>query len=188
MTIPQISIRQEPTLLSIEAGRGRQNIEQSRPSMNMRQVQPELRMETTNGYLEVNQQRMWDAMGLGGHLNVMSRIYSAASDIAMRGIARRVEDGNRLAQIHLGGNPLMDMAADWRRSFSEFEFRGPASVLNIDMRYTPSKLSIDVTDGRVDLDVQVNRPVHHYELGRLNIYVSQYGKVEITPPTIDATI
>lgn len=185
MTIPHIQIRQTPARLGIDADIGKQSLEQKPADIDMKQIKPQLHIETTRGNLDINQDRAWDALALGGNLETMSKIYSMASDMALQGLAKIVERGNRMADIHLGGNPIAEFALDWQRTFPEFDFKGEASFDNVDITYTPAEVNIDVTPGRVELNVQVNRPTHHYERGKLDIYVSQYNKVEITPPKID---
>lgn len=188
MRIPHIQIRTQDALLSIDADMGKQHLEQPRAAIDMKQVKPEQHFRTEAGRLEINQDRVRDALAVGNHLETMSKIYAMAPDIALQGIARIVEKGNQMASIHLGGNPIAEMAREWQRTFPEFDFRGEASFDNIDIRYIPSELSIETTPGRVELNVQVNKPIHQYERGKLDIYLSQYPKVEIIPPRIDQTV
>ncbi|NIK79342.1 hypothetical protein FHS15_004502 [Paenibacillus castaneae] len=188
MQIPHIQMHSINAMLSIDADIGTQHLEQPRPTVDMEQIRPEQHFKTTNGRLEINQDRVWDALALGNNLETMSKIYSMASDIALQGIARIVEKGDQMASIHLGGNPIAEMAREWKRTFPEFDFRGPASFDNIDIEYTPSELSIETTPGQVKLNVQVNRPIHEYERGKLDIYMSQYPKVDIIPPEINQLI
>lgn len=188
MEIPQIQIRQQNAVLYIDADIGKQYLEQPRASVEMKQVQPKQHFSTSRGQLEINQDRAWDALGFGNSLESMSKIYSMASNMALQGIARIVEKGDQMAAIHLGGNPIAEMARDWQRTFPEFDFMGEASYDNIDLNYIPSELSIETTPGRVEMNVQVHRPIHQYERGKLDIYMSQYPKVEIIPPKIDELI
>lgn len=185
MQIPQIQIHLQHAKLYIDADIGKQHIEQPQATVDMEQIKPEQHFHTTKGRLEVNQDRAWDALALGNSLETMSKIYSMASNIALQGIARIVQKGDQMASIHLGGNPIAQMAQDWKRSFPEFDFVGEASFDNVDLHYTPSELSIDTTPGRVNMNVQVNKPILEYERGKLDIYMSQYPKVEITPPQIE---
>ncbi|MGO4346876.1 DUF6470 family protein [Paenibacillus sp. MCAF9] len=188
MQIPQIQIRTQDAALSIDADMGKQRLEQPAATVDMEQIRPEQHFQTTKGRLEINQDRLWDALALGNNLQTMSKIYSMAADIALQGIARIVEKGDQMASIHLGGNPIAEMARDWKRTFPEYDFRGEASYDNIDIEYIPGELTIDTTPGRVDLNVQVNKPIHEYERGKLDIYMSQYPKVEIIPPQLDQLI
>lgn len=185
MQIPQIQMTLQNAVLSIDADIGKQHLEQPRATVDMEQIRPEQHFKTTSGRLEINQDRVWDALALGNNLETMSKIYSMASDIALQGIARIVEKGDQMASIHIGGNPIAEMAREWKRTFPEFDFRGEASFDNIDLHYTPSELTIETTPGRVNLNVQINRPIHEYERGKLDIYMSQYPKVDIFPPQID---
>lgn len=188
MAIPQIQMRLQHAALSIATERGQQRLEQPRPTVNMKQGHAVQRFSTTNGRLEINQDRVWDALAIGSHLETMSKIYSLSADLARQGVGRIVEAGNQMAAIHLGGNPIASLAVNWQRTFPEFDFRGAASFDNIDLRYIPAQLSMETTPTKVQLDVQVNRPIHEYQRGKLHIYMSQSPKVEIIPPQIDRVI
>ncbi|GBF76283.1 hypothetical protein PA598K_04738 [Paenibacillus sp. 598K] len=187
MNIPQIHIQQTPARIGIEAERGAQQLEQPRATLQMKQVRPQLDIQRNEGRLEVNQERAWDALALGKNLETMKKIYSMASSMALKGLGRVVEQGNRMAAIHHGGNPIADSAMDWKRTFPEFDFRGAASVDNVDIHFIPDQLSFRVERGRIDIQTEVNRPVHHYERGKLSIYMEQYNRVDITPPQVDRT-
>ncbi|MCR2806735.1 DUF6470 family protein [Paenibacillus soyae] len=188
MQIPTLDIRLQHAKLSIDADPGIQDLQQPRASVNMRQVRPEQHFSTTRGTLEIDQEKAWDALALGNNLETMSKIYSQASNIALQGLGRIVEKGNQMAAIHTGGKPIASMAKEWKRTFPEMDFRGPASIDNVDVYYTPGNLNIETTPGRVELDVRVNAPIHHYERGKLDIYMSQPPSVIITPPQIDSRI
>lgn len=188
MEIPQIQIRQLTAQLSIDADNGRQHIVQPRATINMRQIRTEQQYSTTPGQLDINQDRVWDALSVGNHLDTMKRIYSNASNLALQGIARIIEKGDQMAAIHLGSNPIATMAREWQRTFPEYDFAGEASYDNIDFHYTPSELSIKTIPGQVQMDVEVNRPIYEYERGKLNIIMSQYPKVEIIPPQIELLV
>ncbi|WP_168123428.1 DUF6470 family protein [Paenibacillus sp. HB172176] len=185
MQIPQIQMTVQNALLSIDADAGVQHIQQPRATIDMKQIRPEQQFETTQSRLEVDQDKAWDALALGNNLETMSKIYSMASDMALRGLARIVEKGNRMAAIHEGGNPIAENARDWQRTFPEFDFRGPASCDNVDIHFTQGGVTINTIPGRVEMNVQVNKPILDYDRGKLDMYVSQYGKVTITPPQID---
>lgn len=187
MLIPQIQIQQQPAQISLESPRGRQQLEQPRPDVQMQQIRPELQMERVGSRLEIDQERAWDALALGKNLATMTKIYSMASEMALRGLARVVENGNRMAAIHLPGSPFAEQALDWKRTFPEFDFRGPASVDNVDLYFDPGEVRINAIPGRVELEVGINRPEHMYEPSKVNIYMQQYGKVEIIPPQLDIT-
>ncbi|WP_270166224.1 DUF6470 family protein [Paenibacillus sp. SYP-B4298] len=180
MNIPQIQIRQEYGRIGINADNGTQEIEQPRPTVEMQQRSAKQTITRNRRGLEIDQERAWDALALGNNLKVMSKIYSMGKDIALKGIARRISEGKQLGDLTRGGNAIADISKDWRERFPEFDFRGPASSLNVDLSYTQDELNIDVERGGVDIDVQVNRPVHRYERGKLDIYMQQWPSINIT--------
>jgi hypothetical protein len=187
--IPQIKIHQEYAKLGINADIGTQHIEQPRATLEMQQIRPQLHIHQSLGHFEIDQDKAWDALALGGNLKTMSRIYSMASDIALQGLQRRVEEGNRMADLTINSNPFAEFAQNWRRTFSEHAIiAGPASYDNVDVEYIRGDFSIDVDPGRVDINARVNPPIHEYERGKLDLYMLQYNKVEFTPPVINLEV
>ncbi|WJH36312.1 DUF6470 family protein [Paenibacillus sp. CC-CFT747] len=185
VSIPQLQIRQQYGRIGIDADPGRQSIEQPKAEVQIKTTPAKLDIHSPQGELEIDQSRAWDALGKGNILESMHRIYSQAHEILLQGIAHRVEYGNRLADISKPGNPIADNAEQEAYHFPEFDYYGPASMDNVDIRYTAHKPEIQVTEGRVDINVIPHKPVIEYIRGKLDIYMQQYPKVEYIPPTID---
>ena len=185
---PQIQIRQTPAKLGIDADLGKLDIKQPRPAFEMRTTLPKLRMKQPPGKLRIDQSRAWDALGLGNNLETMHRIYTAARQVALRGIARRVEEGNQLAAIHLPTNAIADIAEQQATNTNKLDFVGYASVDNVDIFYTARKPVVEVNEGSVRIDTYPQRPEIHYHRGKLDMTMLQYHKVDIIPPQIDRMI
>ncbi|OMF35835.1 hypothetical protein BK133_10315 [Paenibacillus sp. FSL H8-0548] len=189
MSIPQIQIKQQMAQIGMSAERGKLKLEQPEASIKMKQVNAELQISHTDGRLEINQDKAWDALGLASPTTVMNRIYTQAKSIALNGIARRMQDGDRLGNIaqSQGNNPIPSMAKDWRDKKTNFNVSGPASYLNVHVNYSEGQLSIDSKEGYVDRTVEVNSPINRSTIGQLDIYMRQRASVEITPPQINTT-
>lgn len=185
ISIPKMQIKQETALIGIDADLGTQDIKQPRPTYEMQTERPQQDIRQPRGELEIDQSRAWDALGQGPILQAMSRIYSQCHDIAMQGIAKIVEDGNRMAAINLGGNPIAEIAKELSTEHSEFDYYGEASIDNVDITYTPHQAEINLTNGKININVQVNAPEIEYNRGKLDIYMKQYPKVEINVSQID---
>ncbi|WP_409343775.1 DUF6470 family protein [Paenibacillus sp. MBLB4367] len=185
---PQIQIRQQPALLGIDADLGKQDIVQPRATFEMTTERPQQDIRQPRGDLDIDQSRSWDALGVGGVLQTMSRIYSKAPEIALQAIARIAQDGDRMAKIHIKSDAFKELAQNIRLEFGNFDVVPPTEYDNVDITYTANKADINVTDGRVNLNTQPNRPEISYNRGKLDIYMMQYPKVEITPPSIDYTV
>jgi len=186
--IPRIQIRQQFAKLGIDADIGRQELRQPPATLTMRTTPRKVTIIYRSPDLVIDQSRAWDALGLGGILEAMTRIRAQAKRVALDGIARIAEKGDRLAAIHLPTNAIADIAQEEAHRFYEFDYFGPASMDNVDIRFTTYKPEIHFSGGDVNIDVRVNRPVHNYYRGKLDIYMQQYAKVEIIPPQIDALI
>lgn len=187
MTIPfpQLQIRQEYAQLGIDADLGTQRMEQPRPTFELRQNHAKLHIRQPLGRFEIDQDRAWDALAVGGNLETMSKIYSMAPEIALKGLRRRVEEGNRMADITIKSNPFAEFAKDWRRTFEEYaQIAGPASYDNVDLEYIRGDFSLDAELGAIELNARVNQPVHEYTRGKLEIGILKYNLVEITPPPL----
>jgi len=185
VSIPQIQIRQQFARLGIEADIGKQELEQPRATLEMETTPVKVEITYRNPDFRVDQSRAWDALGLGGILETMKRIREEARNVALQGIARIVENGNRMAAIHREKNAIADIAREQSFAFHEFNYLGPASYDNVDVYITTYPPVIEFHGGGLEINVQVNPPVHRYHRGKLDIYMMQYPKVDIIPPQID---
>ncbi|PZE19430.1 hypothetical protein CBW46_018485 [Paenibacillus xerothermodurans] len=149
-----------------------------------------LEIHTQQGHLSIDNTDWRDALGDGPHLEAMHRIYSTCKQIALQAIAKKVEDGNIMAAIHTRRNAIAELAVESTNDVDNFQFMymGDASYDNIDIRYQPATVHIQVQQGQVDMDVQVNRPEIQYYRGKLDIYLSDYPSVEIIPPQVNLKI
>lgn len=188
MTFPSIQIRQTFARLGMDADLARIEQRQPKATFELRQVPAQLSIESPKGELSIDQSKAWDALGRGGVMEAMNRIYGQARDVFLQNLARNVEQGNRLAAIHKGGNPIAENAMELVFTFPEFNYYGPASYDNVDVYYTAHKPIIEVNQGGVELYTEVNRPELTAHRGKLDIYMLQYANVEIIPPVIDARI
>ncbi|NEW08852.1 hypothetical protein GK047_22915 [Paenibacillus sp. SYP-B3998] len=187
LSFPQIQISQQYGKIGIDADLGRQEIQQPRATQELITTPSVMEIDSNPGHLFIDNSKWHDALGHGPFLEVMNRIYSQSRSIALQGIAKIVEDGNRLAAIHTGENVVAALAKESTEDidFSEYMYMGDASVDNIDIRYEAGELTIQFQPARVEHNVTINRPQIDYHRGKLDIYMLQYPKVEIIPPQID---
>ncbi|MDF2721740.1 MAG: hypothetical protein K0Q59_1415 [Paenibacillus sp.] len=181
MELPKIRYRLHHAQLHIDADLGKYDIKQPRPTFELKRVDPKLDIRQPAGDLQVDSSKARDALAMGGNLEMMHRIYSAARNVAMDGIANIVEEGNKLAAIHLGGNPIADNAQAGLNGFPEMAYAGEASYDNVDITFTPRKPEINVELGRIELNAKANKPEVEYMRGKMEMYMKQYPSVEMLP-------
>lgn len=185
---PQIQIRQTHAKLGFDADLGKLDMKQPRPTFEMKTNHPKVRIEQPNAEMRIDQSRAWDALGLGNNLETMRRIYTAARQVALQGIARRVDEGNQMAAIHRKTDAIVDIAEQQAGKTFELPYLGYASVDNVDIRFIRNKPKIQAVEGSVQINARVNRPEVNYHRGKLDIALLQYNKVEIIPPELDMRV
>jgi hypothetical protein len=185
LNFPQIQIHQQYGKVGIETTNAVQLMEQPRATYEVNTERPQVDIRSPRGELTIDQSRAFDAAGLGGALEVMSRIYEQAKGIALQGVADIVENGNQMANIHTHQDAIAAIAGAESIKESQFEIRGEASLFNVDTRYVAHKPEIQVTDGKVNILTHPNMPVTNYVPGKVNMYMLQWPRVDITPPQID---
>ena len=188
ISFPQIRIRQQFARIGMDADLPRIEQRQPKADMEIRRENPKLHMTSPRGELEIDQSRAWAALGLGGILDAMNRIYGQVREIFLMNLQRKVEQGNRLTEIHTGVNAIAENARELLFRFPEIDYYGPASSDNVDIRYTARQPEIEVEPGTLDIQVRVNRPELVLHRGKLDIYMQQYAHVEIIPPQIDLRV
>lgn len=99
MLQPILQIRQTPALMGIDADPGSYSISQPKAEISVTTTPCELTVQSTRPELTIDQARAWEAYNGGKMLDMNKRIYSGIQQLYLQGIARKVEQGNRMAQF-----------------------------------------------------------------------------------------
>lgn len=183
-----LQIRQTPGLIGIDADPGSFSISQPKAELSVNTQRGAFEIHQYRPQLSVDQSRAQAAYTGGNHLEMNKRIYSGIHQLYLQGIANRVEQGSRMAQFFKPGNTIADVyGQDWKRA-SFPEFRGPASMDNVDVRIDTTAPSIEFHKGNVDIQVVTHKPEVEYTRGKLDIYMQQYPSVQYIPPEIDRAV
>ncbi len=187
--IPTIQIQQQFAKIGMDTHPGTMEIRQPHADVEIRQTPLKIEIRSPQGELHIDQSRAWDALGLGNNLEFMSRIYSQSKQIALQGIARIVENGNRMAAIQNNTDAIADIASEQAfESGGGINYFGDPSYDNVDINYIAHKPEFEVVRGYVDINVRVNKPEINYTPGKVDVYMLQYPKVELIPPEIDMKV
>lgn len=183
--IPQLQMRQIHAKIGIDADLGQQDIRQPKAKMDFEITSPKLEMRQPNGSLEIDSEKAWDALGKGGLLRTMNRIYSEIPRILLEGIARKVEQGNRMGDLVHSKNPIAENAMDLYQAILDMPLVGEAKYDNVDIYYSANRPEINVSLGEAVTNMEQQNPEINYNWGKLDIYQLQKGEVIISPPQID---
>lgn len=185
MSTSIVQIHQTPASLYIDADPGQYSIRQPKAELQITTNPGQLEVHSYRPSLEVDQSRALAAYDGGNPLEMNQRIYSGLQQIYLQGIAKRVEQGNRAAAIHIPGNTIPEIyGTDWK-DVPIPEFRAPASMDNVEVRIDTRPPDVQVSRTQVDVQVSVNPPEISYNRGKLEIYMAQYPAIQFTPPQLD---
>lgn len=187
-SISFIRIEHQPGKIGIDVQRGQMEIRQPQATVEMHTSPLKIEISSPQGELRIDQSKAWDALGSGSNATFMSRIYSEAKQIALQGIARIVENGNRMAAIHQNTDAIADIAAEQAFESGGVNVLGEASYDNVDIDYIAHKPEFAVDRGSVDVHITANKPEISYIPGKVSIYMQQVPRIEMIPPQIDMKV
>ncbi|UNK18071.1 DUF6470 family protein [Paenibacillus sp. N3/727] len=186
--IPQLQIVRQPALQEMNSKKAELSIRQQRPDMQIETSQAKMNISQPRPDMEIDQHQAWRAYNGGTALEMNRQIYSELPALFLEGLAKRVEQGNRMAEIHLPGNTISEIyGSDWKRD-PFVEYRAPASYDNVDIYVNRNRPEIAIEPIAPQISAQAYTPEIEYNPGFLEIRMKQYGSIEIIPPQIDMTM
>lgn len=183
-----LQIRQTPAVIGIDADPGQYSISQPKAEVSITTTPGKLNVESTRPELTIDQKRARAAYNGGTVLDMNKRIYSGIQQLYLQAIARRVEQGTRMAEFFKPGNTIADIYGTDTEPNSFPDPCGPASFDNVDIRYESRAPQINFRAAQVDIQVNQHDPEIEYFRGKLDIYTQQYASVQFIPPEINTQI
>lgn len=177
MNLLRLSIHTTDAAIGIKTQNARQEIKSPPGILTIDQNPPQMSIHSEDGDLYIDQSDAWAAYGLGGNLRWQNQIYSHSKQLALRGIARIVEEGKRMADI-LSGSAIADLARDWRRG-TGISYVEPASYFGVKVSYTPHPTEIEITPQPVEIHFEPQKPIVQYTPGDVQVYVKQKESIDI---------
>lgn len=184
----RIQIETQPIRIGMETTPHEFTIEQPRGIQDIQQIPADLSIRQPRGELEIDHTRALDALGYVDTLTLSMRISAEARRLYLEGLSRTAQEGDRLAALHQGGNPIADIAWERFSHDAPMNLVGEASYDPVDVYYTARPAEIDVQVRGAETRYEPQFPRYTFTRGKLDIYVEQYPSVKITPPRVDITV
>lgn len=178
-----LTIDQTYAAIGIEREPGRVEIHSQGAKVELHQKHARINIHTEPIKVEIDQYEARASAGLKNNYDLSRETVRNAYQQVMEYIGKKASDGDMLARIQRGGNPIADIAA--RDAFPQHEFG---------YDYIPKvRPKFDVT-GSVTIDPERNSEGIHngveatiiegfvninYTPGKVNIYMRQYASVDI---------
>lgn len=180
-----LQIRQTPALIGMDSERGTFSITQPNPEVKLSTTPAELTIQSSHSELTIDQTQARAAYNGGSMFDLNKRIYSGIQQLYLQGIAKKVEQGNRMAEFFRPGNTIAEVYGTDTEPNSFPEILGPASYDNVDFHFEMSAPQIYFKAATLDIQVEINHPEIEYHRGKLNIYMQQYASVSFIPPEVN---
>jgi len=164
-----LQIKSTPGLIGINTIHGRQSIEQPKGKLEINQPKAEMHINSELPKVIIDQYQCFAEAGLKNPTDLMKDIRQWSYKCLMEGIANYNQEGDMLARIETGSNPMPMIAEN--RAFPRYDF-------NIDF-IPKSRPKIDVKMGHVDINWDIKKPIINYAV-RKPVIDYQPGKVEIS--------
>lgn len=182
-----MQIETTPARLGMESSRASLSIRQPRADLSIEQPRPELSIRQPAGVLRIDQEKAWDALGIGPTLAYLDRIASQMYRLGLEAIGEIAARGDRLGRIHTGENAIPALAERWMEPLGDIQRYGEAAFDNVDISYEARKPVVEAEIRPPRIHAAPRSPEAEYRPWQLEIYMMQYPKVAITPPVIDYT-
>lgn len=180
MDIPQLQIQTTNGILDLQIIKPTQEIEQPRTTINQEQPAAVLEISTTRARLSVDTTEARAEIDLKSIRRRNEEYAQLGKQGVMQGIGRRAEEGQQLLQIENGGNMIANLAKqNGTPPPAPLGIRFVGNKSGVKMSIQPGTTDIRFTPQKPIMDVQVNKPIHHYTPGKVTGQMNPYPSIQI---------
>ncbi|QXM07420.1 hypothetical protein KVH43_07105 [Crassaminicella indica] len=156
------------------------SIQQPKADIKMTTKLPKVEIHTEPVKVQIDQYPCRAEIGFKNYIDLTKDTASFAKQKAMEGIARIVRQGNEMAAIQNKTDVIPEQAEENAYHLFDKEFNFdliPKSRPKID--FIGGKVDIKPIEGKVNMDVGVNKPIIDYKMGKVDIYLRQKNSINI---------
>lgn len=180
MNIPQIQLQSTRGQIGLTTQRAIQQIEQPIADLDLQQPKAEMSIRTTKSELSIDSVEMRESLDLMSSRSRTAEVAQYSKQTAMEGLARRVQEGIELMKIENGGNPLAEQAKrTGRQPYSNLGIKFIPQADSVKINFTPGSADIQVKPQKVINNTKINKPIHNYTPGKVNVEMQQYPSLKI---------
>lgn len=175
-----MEIRTTPAIINYQSTPAKINIEHPDLEVVGDITQPLLEMKSTQPKVLIDQTQPFNEAGLKTMSAFMGEISQYAKNMMHQSIGRIVSQGNQLADIHKGGDPIVDQAI--YNAYDQF-------IYDYNIESIPkSKPDIQVVEGTIDMKVTggentkryITKPLEiSYQPWKLDFYMKQMNSISM---------
>lgn len=180
MIFPQIRLESTRGQIGLQINQPVQEIQQPQADLSIEQPAAEMTIDRRPSKLTIDQTRAREDVDLK---SIRRRIEEAADrgkQDLLDGIARVSSQGDQLMRVEDGGNAIPDIAeANGLPPFYEFNIGFIPSAGSVEIGYDPGDVNIQWQTHKPNIQVNINKPIHHYTPGTTTVSMKQYPNVKV---------
>ncbi|WP_066505906.1 DUF6470 family protein [Abyssisolibacter fermentans] len=175
----KLSINSTNALIGINTTKSQMQIRQPKGKLSIQHTDTSFEVTSEKPRIIIDQYQCFAESGLKNNIDLSKDNSQYSKQKAIEGIRRRVEDGNRLANIKKGmPNAITELATK--------NCHGPKKEFNM-ITMPRSRPKIDVTGyinikwnmGTTDINCERKEPIVNLNRGKVDIYIRQKNNIEI---------
>jgi hypothetical protein len=173
-----LRITRTDALLGIRSTPAKMQISQPKPDFELRHKDAKVLLHTEPVQIRIDQSQCRNEIGYKDNEAFGADAAARGQQAVLEGIARRVGEGNQLAQVPVNGNAIAQIAAQNSLQVDDYNIDFlPKSKPEID--FVGGRVDISVDEGYVELQSKPNKPIIDVEIGTVEIYLRQRPELEI---------
>lgn len=179
MQIPQIRLESLQGKIGLTINKPIQSLEQPQADMSIEQPPAELIINRQPSRLTIDQTLARENLDLKSVFKRNEENAQRGYEALMNYIGKVVQEGDELMKIENGGQPLLDQVERAMVRETVFNTGNTPSQDSVQVEYTPAKVDIDWIRNKPKIQVQINKPIHNYTPGKVDVYMQQYPSLKI---------
>lgn len=179
MNIPQLQIQTTRAVLGLQITKPIQELEQPKAKMNLQQPAAILEISTTRPQLSLDTTEVRADLDLKSPLRRGAENGQYGMKQALEGTGRRASEGQQLMKIENGTSIADIVKQNTDRPQADLGIRFVSDRTKIQSDIQPGSLDINTTPQKVVNDVQINKPIHHYNQGKVTGEIEQWNSIQI---------
>ena len=180
MQLPQIRLQSNFIKIGLNIEQPVQEIEQPKAIQSIEQPKAIVEIKTIPGMLTIDQTKARADMDLKSvAVRIREFAQNGYSD-SLKGIQRRMVQGDELMRIENKGNPLAAQGKEnGEKPMKQFNIGWIPSHFSVKLDYEPAKVNIHVEPQKPIINTQVQKPIHNYTPGKTTVEVLEWNSLDI---------
>ncbi|AXH98417.1 hypothetical protein DV702_01060 [Sporosarcina sp. PTS2304] len=179
MNIPQLQIQTTPAKIGLQVTKPVQEIEQPRASLSIQQPAAILDISTTRPQLSLDTTENRADLDLKSAFRRIAENAQYGHQKVQEGIGRRAQEGSQLMKIENGASIADIIKQSTERPMAQLQVKFVGDRTKIKTDVTAGSLDIQVKPQKPIIDAQINKPIHNYTPGKVDVVMEQYGSIDI---------